>query len=330
MKVLFAGPRSPDHLACCVWDGLQEILGEQNVVDAVNSPWLHALSLEKLCQQQGSGERQFDFSLIIQSICGTREGRKLKANDKGEFDLLVLISSFNRDEGWEWARAWMSWLRPNGRVAYVEGWDAAWQIEKPHMPADAVFRKEISQQVQYPYDPQHLTFAAPERWFAWKEETRPYDVLFVGNPNAGHPNHLDLRWRMLSEVFRTRRHHASVIATRGIGHDKWFQLLRQSKLALCPTAADSSDSLRTYEAVACGAIPVFVGYPDYKRKPWFGGEHCISCTVDTLADHLDNALSHDLTPMRQKLREHALEHHTTAARALKVLTTLGFKKGTDF
>jgi hypothetical protein len=216
-------------------------------------------------------------------------------------------------------------------VAYVEGWDAAWQIEKPEMAVDAVFRKEISPLVDYPYSPVHLTFAAPSGWFHPKQNMeRVWDVVFIGNPDSVHPRKLNLRWDMMSQAFGTRTHHKAVMASRGIGYDAYFNILRTSKLALCPTAADSSDSFRTYEVVACGAIPVFVGYPDYKRDPWFPGETSISCEIATLAAHLDDALSHDLEPMRQRLRDHAVVHHTTRARAIKVLTTLGFQWGKDF
>jgi hypothetical protein len=134
----------------------------------------------------------------------------------------------------------------------------------------------------------------------------------------------------MRQVFDTRRHHKAVVASRGLGFDAYYRILGSAKLALCPTAADSSDSMRTYEAVACGAIPVFVGYPNHTRDPWFPGETSISCEVDTLAAHLDDALSHDLEPMRRRLRDHAIVHHTTKARALKVLTTLGFQQGKDF
>ncbi len=332
MKVLFVGPTSPDHLGSCLWDGLQEVLGEENVVDAVDSAWLHASSLARLVERQVQGEGPADdFPLIVQSISGSREGRRLRKDDQGSFDALVLLSSFNRDEGWGWARSWLSWLAPKGKVAYVEGWDAAWQVERPEISIDAAFRKEIQPGFAYPYQPHHLTFAAPMRWLRSDGElnltaasARPCDVAFVGNPNTGHPAALDLRWRMLSQTFATKRRHNSVLATHRLGHDVYFRLLRNAKLALCPTAADSSDSLRTYEAAACGAIPVFIGYPPFTRDPWFGGEHCISCTVETLAEHLDDALSRDLTPMRERLREHVLASHTTRARALKVLKTLGF------
>ncbi len=132
-----------------------------------------------------------------------------------------------------------------------------------------------------------------------------------------------MRWPALGKVFQTRRTHKSVIATRGLGYDTYFDTLRRSKLALCLPAADNADALRTYEAVACGAIPIFVGYPDHIRDPWFPNEACISCTVDTLAEHIDEALAHDLTPRREVLMDWALKHHTTAARARKVLEVMG-------
>jgi hypothetical protein len=124
---------------------------------------------------------------------------------------------------------------------------------------------------------------------------------------------------MLANVFRTRKSHRSIIATHRLGYEHYFDILRHSKLALCPTGADLTDSLRTMEAVACGAVPIFVGYPDHVRDPWFPNEACISCTADTLAEHIDEALSHDLTPRRMALLEHARKYHTTRARAIKLI-----------
>ncbi len=320
MKVLFVGPKDQDYLGSCLWDGLQEVLGEANVVDAVDSPWLHKSSCDLLCDDEAI--RRLSAPPIMRAIGASREGRRMTDADKGSFDILVLISSFNRDADWNWARERLSWCKPDARVAYVEGWDAAWQMGRPEMDVHAVFRKEIASWVDYPYSPHHLTFAIPERMFIKHESERTCDVFWSGNPDSCHPDH-PVRWPMLGKVFHTRKHHRSVFATIGLGWEAYWDLLRSSKLALCPSGADDTDAMRTYEAAACGAIPVFVGYPERVRDPWFGGEHCFNCTVDTLVDHLDEALSHDLTGRRKALLEHARKHHTTAARARKVLTTLG-------
>lgn len=324
MKVLFITSLVADYLASCLWDGLQEVLGEENVVDAVDCPWLHKDTADAQCQKFVDLPGHSAYPTIVSALGGFRAGRRLRRDDEKTFDLLVLNASFNRDEDWTWARAWLNWLRPGGKVAYIEGWDAAWQVHPPEMPIDAAFRKEISTAVSYPYQPHHLNFAAPARWFLpdTLDFDRYCDVFFSGNPDACLPGQ-EVRRPMLMRVFGTRRTHHSVIATCRLGYDAYFKMLRSAKLALCPSGADLTDSLRTMEAVACGAIPVFVGYPGHIRDPWFPNEACISCSADTLAEHIDEVLAHDLTPRRAALWEHAKTYHTTAARARQMLAHLG-------
>lgn len=312
-------------MACCLYDGLQEVLGEPNVVDAIGCPWLHNSELACDLWPPAESERKLDSFFALDSISGQWEGRRLDRYDK-DFDLIVVHACANRDGDWGRVLPLLDLLRPGGKVAFVEGWDAAWQVSRPDFRIDAYFRKEIMAGVGYPGLPHHLGFAAPARWFEpvpVEDAARPYDVVFVGNPDSAHPGNPEMRWRMLSDLFRTRRHHCSVAATRGLGVEEYWRLLRQAKLALCPAAADGADSLRTYEAVAAGAVPVFVGYPDHVREPWFTGEHAIFCDSGTLVEHLDEALGHDQTAKRRALLAHAKEEHTTRARAEKLLRCVG-------
>jgi hypothetical protein len=191
------------------------------------------------------------------------------------------------------------------------------------MNIDAAFRKEIDPGITYPYRPHHLGFAAPSRWILPGTENfeRNCDLFFSGNPDACLPGK-EVRWPALGRVFQTRRSHKSVLATCWLGYDRYFEMLRMSKLALCPSGADLTDSLRTWEAVACGAVPLFVGYPPWVREPWFSNEACLSCTVDTLAEHVDEALAHDLAPRRRQLMKEVWDNHTTAARARQLLEVL--------
>jgi hypothetical protein len=313
VKALVVSCKSEDHLTSLVFDGLQEVLGEDNVVDAYGSPWLHSWPDSDRTQDVGT----------------SRQGKAWGEN-WGPFDLLVIHSCYNRDYEWPHVASWLATLKPGGKVAYVEGWDAAWQIHcPPGTRADAYFRKEIKGSVSYPIAPHCLGYAAPSRWF-WDgalTAERDLDVSWIGNPETGHPDSLDMRWDMLSATFRTRRKHACVIATKRLGMDLYRSLLRRSKLALCPAAADGADSLRTYEAVAAGCVPIFVGYPDHVRDPWLGGDMCFSCRPDRLPEVLDEALkqaqSGHLDQKRAALWEHARKHHTTAARARKILGVLG-------
>ena len=306
-----------------LYEGLQDVLGEENVVDAVNSPWLHKSSLDRLCAEHAERPGMRASEAVIRGISGSREGCLLDNDGLTPLcDLLIINACFNREHDWPWIVRFLEILRPTGKVAYVEGWDAAWQVEpRPPIHIDAYFRKEIKRGVAYPMQPYYCTFAAPSRWFEPDGE-RPIDLFWSGNPDACLPGQ-EVRKPMLAEIFKTRRTHRSCIATCGLGYDYYFQMLRLSKFALCPSGADLTDALRTMEAVACGAIPIFVGYPNHIRDPWFPGDTSVSCTVSTLADHIDEALSHDSAPKRAALLAWAKEHHTTAARARQMLAVLG-------
>ncbi len=318
MKCLFITSRSPDCLSSCLWDGLQELLGENNVVDAVGSIYLHRSSAEESCGGSAFGHH------ALRDVSGTRDGLVHNAQDEGGYDILVINSCFNRDQSWEWAKTWRPLLKPTGKVAYVEGWDAAWDINPPQMDVDAVFRREISVSVSYPYAPRHLPLAAPLRWLSpvgvgEEDASRPMDVFFAGNPNSCLPGQ-PVRWQMLSKVFEAKRVHYSTVSTYGIEWTTYMKEIRRSKLALCPPGADGCDSNRLFEAAATGAIPVIVGMPtDRIRDPWFPGEICFSCTVDQLPGTIDEALNNDQTGRRMALLDYARKHHTTRARAKRLL-----------
>jgi Exostosin family/Glycosyl transferases group 1 len=323
MRVLFVTSRKDcDYLASSIWDGLQQLLGEENVVDAVNSPWLHKSTCDELCSAESPTA---GHAPIIRGISGSREGASL-TQGMPKFDLMIVNACFMRERNWDFIEEGRElFCKEDAQIAYIEGWDAAWQVEPPQMRVDAYFRKEIAPGVAYPMPPHYLTFAAPERWFIERLDLgmpRPIDLFFSGNPDACLPGQ-EVRRPMLANVFRTRKSHHSIIATHRMGYEQYFSLLRQSKFALCPSGADLTDSLRTFEAVACGAIPIFVGYPDHLRDPWFPNETCISCTADTLPEHVDEALSHDSVPRRRALLEHARKYHTTVARARQLLERLG-------
>jgi hypothetical protein len=347
MKCLFVTCKNdPDYISACLWDGLQEVLGEPNVVDAVNSPWLHKSSLDAM---YGTGPHP-----EVRAISGSREGEVLQ-DWCPWFDLIVVNACFVREHDWDWAK-WVikELLAPNGKVAYVEGWDAAWHHEPPQIPVDAYFRREINDAIPYPMRPHHLSFAMPERMFPqetpkpsareqareiveqavlgnywptkddkWWEGDRPFDVFFAGNPRSCHPDR-PVRWRMLRELFSTHTMHHSIACTGTLGGwEPYWEIMKQSKLALVPPGADDCESLRCYEAAAAGAIPILLCYPAYRREPWFPPETCFECGLDGLADCIDHALSNDQTPRRQALLEYARKNHTTAARATKLLKVMG-------
>ncbi len=322
MKVLFVTSRSPDHLSSVLWDGIQEVLGEDNVVDAVGCPLLH----------RSEAEKAFPGKPELHAISATREGRTLR-DTSDSFDLMVINAVFNRDFDWNTILTLLDRMALYGKIAYVEGWDAAWQIHPPIIPADAVFRKEIhpgwqsSYTANYHVPVHHLTFAAPTRWFSEQTEgfERPVDIFFSGSPDTNHPDR-PWRWPSFAGVFQSKKIHHSIVASTHLGVDRYFSIMRQSKLALCPAAADGADSLRTYEAAVCGAIPFFIGYPPHVRDNWFTPEMSFSCaTPAEVPGHVDEALhpARDLGAMRKLLLEHTRKYHTTAARARKLLEVVG-------
>ncbi len=322
MRVLFATCRGDDYMSACVWDGLQDALGEANVYDAELTPNLHSPTASGPVGRVGTLTAT-GTSGNCTHIAGAREGRVLA--EEGDFDLLVLNACFLREHDWHWPWGLRRRLRTGGKVAYVEGWDSAHEVHDPMRESgppfhvDAVFRRELDPAFNYPYACHSLTMAAPARWFH-PEGERPIDVFYAANWNS-HP----ARWDVLSQMWRTKTRHWSIGASRGVGFDAYFDFLRQAKLALCPAGAARGDSLRTYEIIACGAIPVFVDYPPWKREPWFGDSEAFFCeTAETLPRLLDMALSWDLGPMRQHLREYALVNHTTKARAERMLRLTGF------
>lgn len=321
LKTLFVMCReSTDHLATCVWDGLQEVLGEENVYDAVGHRYLHSKEMGE-SDWDGRSDR-FGAVSVLSGISARRPGRYWRRGE-GHFDLLVLSSSFCREFDWDWVRQWYELLAAGAKVAYLEGWDSAYEIHAPRQHVDAVFRKEIGAGAHYPYDCRHLTFAFPSRWSDPSDRTveRPWDFFYSGTVTSN-----GCRLPMLSALFGARLPHRSLVATEkmGLAVPDYFMCYRRAKLALCPASQEGADSLRTYEAISCGAVPLFVGYPSWRREEWFVGTQCFQCfSAGEVAAHVDAALGRDLPAMRNALLDHALAHHTTAARARKILAVLG-------
>ncbi len=316
MKCLFVTCKnSPDYLSATIFDGLQEVLGESNVVDAVHSPWLHQSFLDAA---YGTGPHP-----EVRMLTGSREGAYLDDGHENDFDLMVVNAAFTRDFKWDRVRSWATRLKPGGKVAFVEGWDAAWQVTPLEIPVHAYFRKEIKPGVSYHQEPHHLSFAMPARMFQPTDLPRPVDVFFAGNPRSCHPDR-PVRWPMCKQVFSTRGMHHAVVSTVDMGGwEPYWEIMKKSKLALVPPGADDCESLRCYEAAAAGAIPILLCYPAYRREPWFPPETCFECGLEGLADCIDNALATNLTGRRAHLVEYAKKHHTTRSRAEKILEVLG-------
>jgi hypothetical protein len=305
VKILFATTNGDDYMSACLWDGLQEVLGEENVADTGYAQNLHAMTAD------GPSGR----------IGGHRNGRCLAHTDGPIYDLLVLNVVFLRDHDWHWAISLQqSYLKPGGKTVLVEGNDNAWEVNSPGLPVDAVFRREmLAHDYGYGVPVHSLMMAAPSRWFADSDhDARPYDILCASSV-AANP----IRWGVLPAIFRTQRRPNAIVCSGGLGFAAYFSYLRQSKLSICAPGG-GSDCMHQWEAIAGGAIPVFVEHPGLIREPWFNETVFWSPTIADLPRVLDHALSLDLPAMRRRLREWALEHHTTAARARRLLRLTGF------
>jgi len=325
MKTLFLCCDTDDHLASVLFDGLQDLLGEESVYDASSCPSLHLGSGDNPNSRIGGSrvghkltETGTDGNMSTPRVGGTREGRRL--GDEGDFDLMVINACYQRDHADDWPFTLCERMRPGAKYAWVEGWDSAHEWHTPTLHVDACFRREIDPACKYPYHPHSLMFAAPRRWFAVNND-RPIDVFYAGNHSSNHH-----RWEVLSAMWQTKTKHRSIGASRGLDFDRYFSNLQQSKLAICPAGAADGDALRTWEAVAAGAIPIFVGYPVRTREPWFGpGMVCNCPTAADLPNMLDCILGEPemIQPMRERLQAHALAKHTTLARVRQMLNVLG-------
>ena len=313
MKVLFATFDGGDYLASMLWDGLQEVLGAENVRDAGDNRFFHRWP--------------YDLRDPNEMICSTRATRHGRPDPEDGYDLLVLNAAFLRDHDWHWALGLRKRLKPTAKIAYVEGWDASWEVHdpatecQPSFAVDAIFRREIDPNFAYPYACHHLDFAAPARWF---EETkklnlpRDIDVYFAGSLHSN-----PLRSEMLRHAIGVSGRHKFVFAADcPFSAAEHHRLLRRSKIALVPPGAENCNCLRCWEALACGAIPVFVGHPTRRRELSLVSPGW--CRPSEVVPTIDRILERNWPADRQAVWNYARAHHTTRARAEKLLTlTMG-------
>lgn len=218
-------------------------------------------------------------------------------------------------------------------MVYVETLDSPREVFPPLWPVDAVFRREIDPAVQYAdaygRKPIPLLGAAPARWFDWSQGDKNFDVFAVSSAVTPLPGWRE-RWEALQRVFDTHTKHTSVAGSGALELGVYLGLLCCSKLCVvAPGGGNSSDGPRQWEAVAAGAIPVFVSQPCRVREvihpsgalmPWLpGGTHFWAERAEDLPGVLDDALKADLPAYRARLRAAALADHTTEARARQML-----------
>jgi hypothetical protein len=313
MKVLFASAaNSPDMSAGFLWDGLQTVLGAENVADATDGK-----SLRGKPEGMWANDRPIRFQPL---------GHRVPVDGEDDFDLLVATSTFLRDHDWRWLQDMCDRrLKRSAKKVWFETLDGAADVVVPQLGFDAVFKREIDPVVKYPYQhkPLSLLCAVPERWFTepkygWTDE-KPYDVFNVSNAlSTGHPT----RWNSLSPTFcTTKRYH--VLAGTSCLNPNWIYLEIARKFKLIvegPGAEGASDNGHLWEGIGLGGIPLFVQQSCRPRWPWFTAEHCFWCDrPEDLPGAIDRAMDMDLDAMRLRLKAHTLEWHTTEKRAKQFL-----------
>lgn len=132
---------------------------------------------------------------------------------------------------------------------------------------------------------------------------RKYDFTFIGQiPDTGtrdcFKRNLDKLMIESGDKFKYK-----VIYTDGFGHglshDKYVDLLNDSKIVLCPHGANSPETFRFFEAIKMGAIPLvdkmplFWYYLDapFARTPWSILDKTLSITLNTINSSMFREIS---------------------------------------
>jgi hypothetical protein len=312
MKVLFASAKdTPDMSANFLFDGLQTLLGPENVADAADGTAL-----------RGSPEGKWANSRPLQYF----EDHRVPQPGEFDFDILVATSTFLRDQSWAWLETMKQLrLKHGGKMVWFDTLDGAADGFVPPFPVDAVFKREIDPAVQYKYGhpPLSLLCGVPERWFTdqiygWTDQ-KAYDVFNVSNAvTTGVPT----RWQSLSPTFCTSKRY-NTLAGAGVlqPNSIYLHVARMFKLIVeCPAGEGASDNGHLWEGIGLGGIPIFVQQACRPRWPWFTDEHCFWCDrPEDLPAAIERAMDSDLDAMRLRLKDHVLAQHTTKERARQFL-----------
>lgn len=300
MKVLFVSTRSHDLMSIFLYEGFCELVGQESVVLADCYPYF--------ANTDGGGGR------IVARLGALR---LLEDGDSG-FDLAVVNACFYRDHDWNWLRVLLrDRLGPKGVVAYVEGWDSTHEQfpPPPGIPVHRVFRREIQPGQVYPYHPTPLTWASPSWWFDEPRPDKNYDVTCMCSVAAVRE-----RWPIMSKIYQCQTRCQTLVGQ--LPFDQYIEITHRSKYVVVPPGG-GSDCVRQWEAIAAGAVPIFVGHPPRVREPWFTDE-ILCCGIDELPGLLDHVLSHvNWKTLQERLEAKARAEHTTKHRAQRVVELTG-------
>lgn len=337
MKILYLSCRDNDYLATCLLHGLMKVVGGYNVKLAQPMTCLYESGTNPCSRIVWEPKEACENTVWAISVMSDQDR---------DFDLMVVNACFLRDRDWSFVIDMLPRLRERASIAYVEGWDDCGECRPvpPEILESQVtsgmafrwefFRREVKPGVAYLYGRREsprevhcLPMAAPPHWFGHAGENdrheRWLDVFYAGAVMASPE-----RWDCLSRMFQTEKRWNVIAASCGTGFATYFDYFRSAKLAVLPVGAGGCfDCLRTWEAVSHGALPVFVGWPERVREPWFSQDvFWVAETVDRLPGLLDYVLGlPDLEERRTMMLKEAWERHTTISRAKRMLEIAGVK-----
>lgn len=315
MKVLLFTDKGHDYIASTLYFGLCEVLGSENVIDFMGSPPYHPPYRENV-----------DFPIYRYSYYpGTPrqeellpfERRVLPFIESGEIAAVFIFFSWERSYSWDIVRYWISRIRSNPKIAFINGDDRIRpSTAPPEFLKSYVFQREILHSQNYPYKPIPLYMAIPERELVTSLGNPHIDISYLGNPS--HPS----RAEVAQVVSRSQKLRFLVSNGSLLGWPEYIGVSRQSKFVFCPPGA-GWDCFRTYEAAAAGAIPVFL-HPDCSviSQPHFYPltTAIYGKNVEVAVRRVEESVESGTWKERRRLVwSHTHEYHTTRARAQYVL-----------
>lgn len=325
--VIFLAGAEPDYLSAMLFRGFVEFLGANRVFDVAPSYYLHFdddSNSSRLCRNITCEEIGRCDGLIGLLRNGELDPRIL-ANETDRI-VFVLHNSHLRDTAGSWVRAQEIYesLPQSAKVVYIIGDDHCGPYAMVPFMVSVVFQREIDPQRPEAITSQPLPFGCLPSWLPDVPSTdRPIDVFYAGSPTDSN------RCSMPHKMARLADAGLSVVCGTGKGMPRsvYMEMLRHSKMAICPTGGGNcSDTLRNWEAIAAGALPIFPSHPNRVRGG-FGLESVLdfhSMTWENLVERLTH-MRHSVDWTRVVRELSCLARvNTTTERARRVLQYVGY------
>lgn len=314
--MIFLAGREPDYLSAILYRGLVELLGPHRVCDIGPSYYLH-----DNCDVSSRTGRNITCEEI--GRCAGFAG--LDSRYYQDVGLLVINNSHLRDTGGSWSRAEFlcDQLQDSARVVYVIGDDHTGPYSMPPFRVTTVFQREIDPDQSESSTSQPLLFGCLSAWIhdAPSDASladRPIDVFYAGSATDVGRRSLPHKMAQLCDAG------LSIVcgSGKGISRAAYMDMLCHSKMAICPTGGGNcSDTLRNWEAIASGSLPILPSHP-CRMRAGFGLEGVLDFDNVTWHNLVDRVLHNrdEVDWPAEALRLSALARsNTTVARARKVL-----------